>query len=62
MHLIAAIGTPSLVLFSADSDPARCAPRGREVRILRVPDLRALPPAQVIAAVAALDAPAAPPA
>jgi hypothetical protein len=32
------------------------------VRILRVPDLRALPPAQVIAAVAALDAPAAPPA
>ncbi|MFN7000771.1 MAG: glycosyltransferase family 9 protein, partial [Elioraea tepidiphila] len=40
MHLIAAVGTPSLVLFSADSDPALCAPRGREVRILRVPDLR----------------------
>lgn len=62
MHLIAAIGTPSLVLFSADSDPALCAPRGREVRILRVPDLRELPPAQVITAVAALDAQAAPPA
>jgi ADP-heptose:LPS heptosyltransferase len=62
MHLIAAVGTPSLVLFSADSDPALCAPRGREVRILRVPDLRDLPPAQVIAAVAALDAPATPPA
>ncbi|WP_439579500.1 glycosyltransferase family 9 protein [Elioraea sp.] len=62
MHLIAAVGTPSLVLFSADSDPALCAPRGREVRILRVPDLRELPPAQVIEAASALDAPAAPPA
>jgi len=62
MHLIAAIGTASLVLFSADSDPALCAPRGREVRVLRAPDLRLLPPAQVIAATAALDASAAPPA
>jgi ADP-heptose:LPS heptosyltransferase len=62
MHLIAAIGTKSLVLFSADSDPALCAPRGREVRILRVSDLRGLAPAQVIAAASALDAPGAPPA
>lgn len=62
MHLIAAIGAPSLVLFSADSDPALCAPRGSQVRILRVPDLRDLPPAQVIEAAAALDAPATPPA
>ncbi len=62
MHLIAAIGVPSLVLFSADSDPALCAPRGREVRILRVPDLRDLPPGRVIDAAAALDASAAPPA
>lgn len=62
MHLIAAVGTPSLVLFSADSDPALCAPRGSQVRILRVPDLRDLPPAQVIEAAAALDAPVAPPA
>jgi ADP-heptose:LPS heptosyltransferase len=62
MHLIAALGTPSLVLFSADSDPALCAPRGREVRILRVPDLRDLPPARVIEAAAALDAPATRPA
>ncbi|WP_337875168.1 glycosyltransferase family 9 protein [Elioraea sp.] len=62
MHLIAALGTPSVVLFSAASDPALCAPRGREVRILRVPDLRDLPPARVIAAAAALDAPAARPA
>jgi ADP-heptose:LPS heptosyltransferase len=62
MHLIAALGTPSLVLFSAESDPALCAPRGREVRILRAPDLRDLPPGQVIAAAAALDARAARPA
>ena len=62
MHLIACLGAPSLVLFSADSDPALCAPRGREVRILRVPDLRDLPPARVIEAAAALDAPAARPA
>jgi ADP-heptose:LPS heptosyltransferase len=39
MHLIAAVGCPSLVLFSADSDPALCAPRapdwGSPVAILR---------------------------
>ena len=28
MHLIAAAGCPSVVLFSRDSDPALCAPRG----------------------------------
>lgn len=28
MHLIAAAGCPTVVLFSAASDPARCAPRG----------------------------------
>ena len=27
MHLIAAAGCPTVVLFSAASDPARCAPR-----------------------------------
>jgi len=42
MHLIAAIGAPSLVLLSHDSDPALCAPRGPGVSILRVPDLTAL--------------------
>lgn len=62
MHLIASIGTPSLVLFSAASDPALCAPRGRQVRILRAPDLRDLPPAEVIATAVALDGAAAPPA
>jgi ADP-heptose:LPS heptosyltransferase len=57
MHLIAALGTPVVVLFSADSDPALCAPRGPEgedtVRVLRVADLRALDPETVIAALPA---------
>ena len=35
-HLVAAAGAPTLVLFSADSDPALCAPRGRRVDILQV--------------------------
>jgi ADP-heptose:LPS heptosyltransferase len=39
MHLLAVAGTPALVLFSAASDPALCAPRGPQVAILRVPVL-----------------------
>jgi ADP-heptose:LPS heptosyltransferase len=42
MHLIAAAGCPSVVLFSDDSDPALCAPRGK-VTVLRRPDLTDLP-------------------
>jgi ADP-heptose:LPS heptosyltransferase len=46
MHLIAAAGAPSLVLFSSDSDPVLCAPRpgaqGGKVAVLRRPDLVAL--------------------
>ncbi|MDB5479362.1 MAG: glycosyl transferase family 9 [Caulobacteraceae bacterium] len=42
MHLIAAAGAPSICLFSADSDPALCAPRGA-VTVLRQPDLADLP-------------------
>ncbi len=42
MHLASAIGTPSLTLFSAESDPARCAPRGARVAHLRRPDLAEL--------------------
>lgn len=42
MHLIAAAGCPSVVLFSDDSDPALCAPRGK-VTVLRQPDLAELP-------------------
>jgi ADP-heptose:LPS heptosyltransferase len=47
MHLFAAAGCPSLVLFSSDSDPVLCAPRGTAVRVLRRPDLAALDPAVV---------------
>ncbi|HSV28246.1 MAG TPA: glycosyltransferase family 9 protein [Candidatus Omnitrophota bacterium] len=53
MHLIAAAQCPSVVLFSHDSDPNLCAPRGR-VTILRVPDLSGLAVAEVEAALAAL--------
>jgi len=46
MHLLAAAGCPSLVLFSRDSDPARCAPRAppgaSSVRVLRRDDLATL--------------------
>jgi len=55
MHLIAAMGTPALVLFGPDSDPARCAPRGPRdnVRVLRAADLRDLPEESVAAALPA---------
>ena len=35
MHLVAAAGCPSVVLFSGASDPALCAPGGTNVTILR---------------------------
>lgn len=35
MHMIAAAGCPSLVLFSAASNPALCAPRGPNVQFLQ---------------------------
>ncbi len=50
MHLIAAAGCPSVVLFSAASDPALCAPRGPGVTILRRPNLSDLPVETVCAA------------
>ena len=43
MHLAAAAGCASVVLFSRDSDPKLCAPRGRWVRTLREADLTGLP-------------------
>lgn len=55
MHLIAAAGCAAVVLFSSDSDPALCAPRGR-VTVLRKERLADLPVTEVIAA---LPAPAA---
>ncbi len=35
MHIIAAAGCPSLVLFSAASDPAHSSPRGKSVEVLQ---------------------------
>ncbi|HET9148137.1 MAG TPA: glycosyltransferase family 9 protein [Acetobacteraceae bacterium] len=46
MHLAVALGTPSIVLFSGESDPALTAPRypeGGWPTILRAPDLADLP-------------------
>ncbi len=51
MHLIAAAGCPAAVLFSADSDPGLCAPRGR-VTVLRQDDLADLEVDAVMAALA----------
>jgi ADP-heptose:LPS heptosyltransferase len=57
MHLIAGTGCPSIVLFSRDSDPALCAPRGPDVSVLQRADLSQLATATVLdAAVAALPA------
>lgn len=39
MHLAAAAGCPSVVLFSHDSDPALCGQRGEWVRYIRRPSL-----------------------
>jgi ADP-heptose:LPS heptosyltransferase len=53
MHLAAALGVPSVVLFSAASDPAVTAPRmpdGGWPGILRAADLSDLTVAQVLAA------------
>ena len=54
MHLIANAGCPCVVLFSRDSDPALCAPRGPIVTTLRRHDLSELDPATVNEAVAAV--------
>ncbi len=53
MHMAAAFGVPSVVLFSGESDPALTAPRypdGGWPKILRAPHLSGLPVAQVVAA------------
>jgi ADP-heptose:LPS heptosyltransferase len=42
IHIAAAGGNPVVVLFSAASDPSRCAPRGGPVRILAESDLAEL--------------------
>ncbi len=50
MHLIAAAGAPSLVLYSHDSDPAKIAPRGPSVATLRRERLADLTLEEVLAA------------
>jgi len=54
MHFIAAVGCPSVVLFSAASRPAESAPRGARVAILQKPRLDDLGEDRVIAALATL--------
>lgn len=54
MHLIASVGCPSVVLFSGESEPALCAPRGPAVRVLRRPSLTELPVTEVLAMAAEL--------
>jgi ADP-heptose:LPS heptosyltransferase len=56
MHLIAAAGAPTLSLFSGDSDPDLCAPRGR-VRVLRREDLADLDADTVASAAMAMASP-----
>lgn len=41
-HLVAAAGAPTAVLFSGESDPALCAPRGRRTEVLRAERLSEL--------------------
>lgn len=50
MHLIAAAGCPSLVLYSRESDPAKIAPRGPSVETLRHDDLADLSLDEVLVA------------
>jgi ADP-heptose:LPS heptosyltransferase len=54
MHLLAAAGCPCVVLFSRDSDPALCAPRGPAVSVLRRRDLADLDAGSVSDAVSAM--------
>lgn len=50
IHLTATAGCPTVVLFSYDSDPALCAPRGPAVAVLRRPTLSELTIEEVLAA------------
>jgi ADP-heptose:LPS heptosyltransferase len=53
MHLIAAAGCRATVLFSHESDPALCAPRGSQVTVLRRDPLAALTVDEVLGAAGA---------
>lgn len=47
MHIIAAVHCPSLTVFSKNSSPARCAPRGKNACFLQEKEIKYLPPKQV---------------
>jgi ADP-heptose:LPS heptosyltransferase len=49
-HLVAAAGAPTLCLFSNESDPALCAPRGMRVAVLQAPLLADLGVSSVLSA------------
>ena len=55
-HLIAAAGAPTVVVFSAESDPALCAPRGQSACVLQRPLLSDLDVNTVWQAVATVSA------
>jgi ADP-heptose:LPS heptosyltransferase len=50
MHMAAVGGVPSVVLFSSESNPTLCAPRGPRVTVLRRNELTGLAVAEVAAA------------
>jgi ADP-heptose:LPS heptosyltransferase len=50
MHIIAAARCPSLVLYSAESDPRKVSPRGEWVRLLQRPNLQDLSVEEAVAA------------
>jgi len=50
LHLFAAVGCPTVVLFSNASDPNRARPRGADVTVLREADLADLPLSPVVEA------------
>jgi ADP-heptose:LPS heptosyltransferase len=54
MHLTAAVGCPTVVLFSPASDPQLCAPRGERVKILRRAPIEGISVEEVTAALADL--------
>ena len=58
VHLLAATGAPTLALFSGESDPALCAPRGRRVEVMRADPIADLEPAVVLRAALSLARPA----
>lgn len=49
-YLAALAGAPTLILFSADSDPALCAPRSERITVMQSDDLADLDSNQVIKA------------